>query len=310
MRHLRVLFAGTAGSTSYTALAALLAAGAQICGVVTPSQQPHATDMLPLHPAAEPAGIPLIQPAAKQSCVALAWERGIPVIALARARGEAVARAIADLRPDVACVACFPWRIAPRLLAIPEHGWLNLHPSLLPLHRGPAPLFWTFRHGETSTGVTVHWMDGKFDTGPIALQEQVRLQEGSSWGEAEKLLDQRGAVLLAQAIGQLEAGQLARRAQGPDGTYEGWPCDADFTIDTGWPARRAFRFLRGVKAWGRPLSLALPQGRVELLEALGYTPDAQIETLFRQDGDTINIRMDPGVLHARGRVRDDSASQR
>jgi methionyl-tRNA formyltransferase len=307
MRTLRVLFAGTAGATSSTALAALLAAGVQICGVATPSRQPHAPDVLPLHPAAEPSVIPLIQPTAQRNSVGLARERGIPVLALGRARGETVARAIADLQPDVACVACFPWKIAPELLALPAHGWLNLHPSLLPAHRGPAPLFWTFRHGETSTGVTVHWMDSRLDTGPIALQQEVELLEGSSWSEAEELLDQHGAVLLAQAIEQLEAGQLARRAQGTGGTYERWPDDADFSIDAGWPARRAFHFLRGVRAWGRPLSLALPAGRVEHLEALGYTPDAQLDTPVRHDGDMLHIRMNPGILHAHGRVRFDNA---
>jgi hypothetical protein len=57
------------------------------------------------------------------------------------------------------CLCCLlAHRIPPELLALPRHGFLNLHPSLLPAYRGPHPLFWALRDGLRESGVTVHWM--------------------------------------------------------------------------------------------------------------------------------------------------------
>src|SRR5262245_43318873 len=128
MHNLRILFVGTTSGSSYTSLAAFIAAGAQVCGVATPGQQPGAPAVSFLKPAAEHSPIPLVQPVTQRTIVSLAWERNIPVLALGRARGSSVAQALAVLQPDVACVTCFPWRVAPALLAIPPLGWLNLHP--------------------------------------------------------------------------------------------------------------------------------------------------------------------------------------
>ncbi|MEZ4833421.1 MAG: formyltransferase family protein [Caldilineaceae bacterium] len=60
------------------------------------------------------------------------------------------------------------------------HGFLNLHPSLLPHYRGPDPIFWQLRDGVEPMGVTVHWMDVGVDTGDIAAQAPVALEDGLS----------------------------------------------------------------------------------------------------------------------------------
>jgi methionyl-tRNA formyltransferase len=62
---------------------------------------------------------------------------------------------------DAVVVACFPWKLPPALLARPRLGGLNVHPSLLPLGRGPEPVFWTLRRGERRTGATIHRLDGR-----------------------------------------------------------------------------------------------------------------------------------------------------
>ncbi|MBT8226984.1 MAG: hypothetical protein HKP61_13325 [Dactylosporangium sp.] len=65
----------------------------------------------------------------------------------------------------------FPWWLPPELLRLPRYGVVNLHPSLLPRHRGPIPVHWAIRAGDPTTGVTAHLMNEGFDTGPILAQE-------------------------------------------------------------------------------------------------------------------------------------------
>src|ERR1700686_2568971 len=68
---------------------------------------------------------------------------------------------------DLFCVATFPRILDAGVLALPRLGVLNVHPSLLPRHRGPDPLFWTFFDSEAETGVTVHWITQEVDAGDI-----------------------------------------------------------------------------------------------------------------------------------------------
>src|SRR5215213_94681 len=66
------------------------------------------------------------------------------------------------VRPDLVICFGFPWLIPPEALAIPPLGAINLHPSLLPRHRGPIPTAWAVRAGDATFGVTWHRMDPAF----------------------------------------------------------------------------------------------------------------------------------------------------
>ena len=74
---------------------------------------------------------------------------------------------------DAITVACFSRKLPASVLRLPRLGCLNVHPSLLPAHRGPDPLFWIYHDGDETGGVTIHLMDEGFDTGPIVLRETV-----------------------------------------------------------------------------------------------------------------------------------------
>ena len=83
-----------------------------------------------------------------------------------------------EARPDLLCVASFPWLLAPALLAIPRLGAVNVHTALLPRHRGPLPLFWIYHADDRETGVTVHWMIEQADAGAIIRQSAFPLPRG------------------------------------------------------------------------------------------------------------------------------------
>ena len=191
----RVLFFGMTGSFSRTVLATLLAAQVPICGYVLPTAPQADPPLQRVEPmqtmSADDGELIILNPVRTQNSIQLAWQHHIPIFEAGNLRAPAVQNFVAKLAPDVACVACFAQRIPPALLAMPRHGFLNVHPSRLPAYRGPAPLFWQWRHGETQTGVTVHWMDERLDTGPIATQSALTLPDGSSGPQADQICARR-----------------------------------------------------------------------------------------------------------------------
>lgn len=141
-----------------------------------------------------------------------------PVAAAARARGLALEHAerlgaqpaerwpelVAGL--DVGVCACWTERLAPAALALPAHGWLNLHPSALPAWRGADPVGWQLLAAPTRIGCSVHRMTDQQDAGPVVAEGAVPVEAG----------DDRG-VLLARSgaeLGRLAAGVLDGLARG------------------------------------------------------------------------------------------------
>lgn len=122
----------------------------------------------------------------------------------------------------------------------------NVHPSLLPLHRGPTPLFWTLRGGDTIYGATVHRVTDRIDLGPLLLQ---RVRPVAPDATHDTLFED--AVRLCGAVAAELAPGLLRRAplrevvpSGAPGPYERRPTRADLTIDAGTPCALAARLIR------------------------------------------------------------------
>jgi methionyl-tRNA formyltransferase len=288
------------GRFSYAALHSYLAAGGQVRALVLPAVTQMGT---PAWRAIQPpsprrASLPMLSTTVEPSVLSLAAERAIPTYEIADARDPSVAGLLDTMRADVACVACWPWRIPGAVLARFPLGVLNVHPSLLPLHRGPAPLFWTLRHGDATAGVTVHLMDEALDTGPIALQREIALADGLTGSELEDRCATVGGGLLAEAVRGLSSGQFRPQPQtSGDGSYEPWPQPSDFVITPERSARWAFNFVRGAAYWGGPLVLDCEGARFTVREALGYDPEQRLDTPWERHGAEVRIRCTPGVLH-------------
>jgi methionyl-tRNA formyltransferase len=295
---MRSLFFGLPAGVSTLVLHGLMNDGRDVVGVVLPaSAVPHLLpDPVPplarLSPPAGPA-LPLGQPA---DLLSLAWERGLPVLAVGDFGHGAALDALAAFAPDVAVVACFTRRIPPAALAVPRLGFLNLHPSLLPAYRGPQPLFWQLRDG-AMTGATVHYMDDGLDTGDIAAQMSVPLPDGISGPEAERTLALAGLGLLRGVLDELARGVATRWPQGPGGSTQRAPTGADFALSTLWSARRAFNFMRGTADWGQPYPVEV-NGRTEWLAAAEEWRDVALDRPSVRHGRHIIIRFAAGVLYA------------
>jgi methionyl-tRNA formyltransferase len=229
----------------------------------------------------------------------IATAAGIPVVWV-KSAAEAT-DAIRSVAPEVAVAACFPWRLPRAAREIPPLGILNIHPSLLPVGRGPEPVFWTLRRGEPVTGVTVHRMDAGFDTGPIVAQAQMPVAAGIAALDLERDLMTHGGSLLVNALPELATGRLQPRPQRSHGaTYAPVPSPADWTMMSSLPAAWAWRFARGVAPLGGPLTAIAGGTTIRVGAALDWSPDERLpEPVLNDDDGTVRVRFSPGWVRFR-----------
>jgi len=117
--------------------------------------------------------------------------------------------------PDVGILVAYGHILRQRLLDIPRLGFYNLHPSLLPLYRGAAPIQRTLMDGRTRTGVTVIAMSRAVDAGDIVAQSETDVRADETYGELSSRLAQMGADLVVETLRRIETGTLTRIAQDP-----------------------------------------------------------------------------------------------
>lgn len=259
----RVLFFGMLGNFSYPALAALLERNIEVCAVILPASPVPGTES-PALQRREPSrsarlALPLLTTSHHVSIAHLAWSRNIAVWEVYRLSDATTLATLAAYKPDVLCVACFSQRIPRAVLTLPRLGCLNVHPSLLPANRGPVPLFWTFRNGEATAGVTTHMMDEEMDSGDILAQEAIPVSTGMSYNALEALCAARGGALLAQTVWKLSQGNAERVVQDElKSSYHSFPTPEDFIVPVlEWDAQRVYNFIRGVGHWNAPIELRI-----------------------------------------------------
>ncbi len=306
---LRVLVFGMACAASAPPLAAVLRAGLGVEALVLADESPPACPLatgvgagareqpddqsgLPSR-AVEGGRVSVPVGAAESEPERLAVAAGVPVL-----RAEPGSPAVLDLASDVDAivVACFPRKLPPALLARPRLGGLNVHPSLLPLGRGPEPVFWTLRRGERRTGPTVHRLDAGFDTGPVVAQRAIDMPAGVRALDLERDLMALGGELLVEALPRLAAGNLAGMPQDDDrATSAPTPTPADWLVPTTLPAAWAFSFARGVAPLNEPLAVRGPFGVVPVRDAVAHHPTERPPAPVQTVSEGIRrVRFSPG----------------
>jgi len=188
----RVVFFGTP-EFAVPSLEALLGEGFDVLAVVT---QPD-----------KPQGRSRSQTVAPPVKVAAVGE-GIPVLQPARPTDRAFVDRLRALAPDVGVVVAYGHILKPELLALPGHGMVNVHPSLLPELRGAAPVEWAILNGLEKTGVTIMRMDEGLDSGPILHQLPHYIEPEVTGGELSEHLAEMGAQALVETLSLLEQDAL------------------------------------------------------------------------------------------------------
>ena len=148
-----------------------------------------------------------------------AWaaERGIETLKPASQREPTFRDRLRELAPDCCPVVAYGALIPADVLAMPAHGWVNVHFSLLPSWRGAAPVQRAILAGDTEVGITVFDIIPALDAGPVYLQEASPLQEQETAGEVLRRLAGRGAELLVRVLDAIEDGTATATPQASDG---------------------------------------------------------------------------------------------
>lgn len=172
--------------------------------------------------------------------------QGAPLLERPNLDRREVRSRLAATRPDVVVSWFWTRRIPRAALDLAAHGGVNVHPSLLPRHRGADPYFWTLRRRDLHTGVTVHRIDEQYDTGPILLQRKVIVPPGADAWRLAKRLDLPSLEALRDALRALRDGApLAAVPQDPAlATDAPAPTDDDCEIRWDEPAEEVQALIR------------------------------------------------------------------
>jgi len=192
---------------------------------------------------------------------------GVPLLMPERLRDPAATAAITDLRPGLLVLADYGRIVPAALLDLTPHGALNLHPSLLPRHRGATPIPAAIAAGDAATGVSLIRMDTGIDTGPLIAQRRVPLQGDEDTPGLEVRLAADAARLLMETLPGWLDGSLPAVAQATDGASLTRPFRRDDgLLDPRRPAAQLDRQVRALRPWPGPF-LDRADGRILVRQA-------------------------------------------
>jgi len=157
---------------------------------------------------------------------------------------HSIAPLLRTYEPDLALCTGFPWLIPAEAIAVPKHGIVNGHPSLLPHYRGPFPVAWAVRNGETEIGMSYHLMDAQFDTGNVLAQKRLPLREDETNESLFGQMPEVTAELLPIVFDRLARGDRGEPQEG--GEYQSVFEDDYRFVDL---TQRAADVHRQVRAW-------------------------------------------------------------
>jgi len=233
MSRLRIVFFGTP-EFAVPSLRALLDGLDSVVGVVCQPDKPAGR------------GQRLVAPPVKQ----LAQEHQVAVLQPAKLRAPEPLAALEKLQPDLIVVAAYGKILPPTMLALPRHGCINVHASLLPKYRGAAPIQWAILRGETVTGITIMQMNEGMDTGDVLLQRRTTIDDQETYGELQSRLAELGATALLEALERLKRGELRPQPQDDRAATMAPMIDKeDGRLDWRRPAVELARVVRAFNPW-------------------------------------------------------------
>jgi methionyl-tRNA formyltransferase len=268
---MRVAFFGTP-QFAVPSIEALLASRHVVCGVVTQPDRPrgrgHTVTDGPVKDVARRHQVPIEQPAT-----------------LADPAIESALRAWA---PDLGVVVAYGQLIPRPILALPPHGLINVHASLLPRYRGAAPIHRAVINGDTTTGVSIMRVAPKLDAGPVFASAARPIALSDTSEDVEHDLAHLGAQLLLEVMAAIDAGAAVETPQD----------------DSTCPALDLHNRVRGLQPW--PLAATeIRNARVIVLESapLSYDGAEPPGTVVRVDHDHLHVAAGAGTCLALVRVQ-------
>ncbi len=270
---MRTIFMGTPQFAA-TILEALLQSSCQVLAVYTQPDKPAGR------------GRPVVLPPVKK----LALDQQIPVMQPETLKSSDVLDKLVSFQPELIVVAAYGAILPGQVLSLPKFACLNVHPSLLPRHRGPSPVAYTILGGDELAGVTIMLMDAGIDTGPILAQEITGISFMDTTGSLSAKLANVGARLLLETLpGWLNRELIPQAQDEAQATYSKLITSEDAEIDWHFSAVQLWRRIRAYNPW--PISYTwYNRKRLRIHRSIPFANVADGEI-----GEVIALPESPGV---------------
>lgn len=214
-------------------------------------------------------------------------ERGRTLLGRPDLLQPTVQELLATTHPELVVSWFWTKRVPMEIVRIAPRGGVNVHPSLLPRHRGPDPYFWTLLKGDEETGVTAHQITAQYDEGPVYRQKTLKVPAtGNCWTLA-KALDRPSLELLRDVVADMARGTLATPTLQDESraTTAPVPTDEDCEI-----------------LWDRPALEVIRQVRAAAPEPGAFTAfgDQTVVVLEAREAQRVPKSLEPGdIVHTR-----------
>ncbi|MBS0654658.1 MAG: methionyl-tRNA formyltransferase [Verrucomicrobia bacterium] len=208
---------------------------------------------------------------------------GVPIFQPERGSSPESIEVLKALQADLFVVVAYGEIISQDLLDVPKRGCINVHPSLLPLYRGAAPIQRALMNGDATTGVSIIRMVRQMDAGDILHVEELAVPEDADFGWLDAEARQLGAKALLRAISDIAEGRQVATVQDPDKvTFANKITQEECHIDWNRPAHELFNLIRALSpapgAWCE-ITVRGEKKRLKVLKAAMY-PTSLPDTIF------------------------------
>lgn len=227
-----------------------------------------------------------------------ALEHGIPVHQPEKLNDGAFEAWLLEQAPDIGVLAAYGRFLKDPILDVPPHGWLNMHPSLLPRWRGPSPIQAAVLNGNPVSGVTIMRVSMEMDAGDILLQEETPVGPEENAAELAARLADLGAALLVRSIEMLESGAVQFRPQdSSQATFSKMLEKSDGYIRWNRPAHDIHNLIRACVPW--PAAQCLFRGlacKALRSRVVGEHTDEPPGTVTHVDKEAVHIATGQGQI--------------
>lgn len=224
----------------------------------------------------------------------VAQKHHIPVLQPTKIKTDEFLASLKSYQPDIIVVAAYGRILPASILELPPLGCINIHGSLLPRHRGAAPIQWTIIKGDKQAGVTIMKIDEEMDTGDILLPASIEVKEEDTAGSLFVKLSELGGVTLIKALDLLRQEKMTPIKQDHSLATMAPPLTKeDGCINWSLTAKELHCLIRGLDPW--PMAYSVLHGkRIKL-----FSPEVVYKDSDLPPG-TILMSNKQGILVATG----------
>lgn len=228
----------------------------------------------------------------------VAQQHGIPVLQPTKIKTDDFLNDLKKFAADCIVVVAYGRILPSAILELPPLGCINVHGSLLPRHRGAAPIQWAILEGDKNAGVTIMQMDEGMDTGDMLLTSSIPVAEEETAGSLFDKLADLGASTLITALTKMQAGELQPVGQDHTSATKAPPLKKEMgSIDWSQPATHLHCLIRGLDPW--PSAYTFLDGKRYRLfrpQVINKTSESKPGTVIMANNEGILISTGKGAL--------------